>query len=61
VRNVFFHDKKINKKLAFKLTIKDKDSKTIIHLWLFNVLQHAFNFGLLIWWQPRVLLYFCIE
>lgn len=28
---------------------------------LLNVLQHAFNFGLLIWWQPRVLLYFCIE
>jgi hypothetical protein len=32
VRNVFFHDKKINKKLAFKLTIKDEDSKTIIYL-----------------------------
>jgi hypothetical protein len=37
VRNVFFHDKKINKKLAYKLTIKDEDSKTIIHLWLFIV------------------------
>ncbi|MEY4002875.1 MAG: hypothetical protein RIT07_917, partial [Bacteroidota bacterium] len=34
VRNVFFHGKKINKNLAFKLTIKDEDSKTIIHLWL---------------------------